>query len=1389
MRSHAKAPTAGSTQPQAPGLGRTRFARTAVLAVAIASLLAFAATPASATLLRGHEGSFGSFSGESPQALAVDQSSGDVYALDTAGDRLLRFSSAGAPKNFSAGPNPGTNEISGLNLQDFPSFDQVAVDSSGGPSNGNIYVTQSGLGQVKVFASSGEALGTLDGSGTPGGGLGEDCGVAVDEANGDVYVASWENRVWRYSPSGATVLESDYSGGIATSIHPCGLAVAQGSLYAKDWQEGPVVGGGPLKKYVTSEFATGAPPPGSPTQLADKATAVATDPSNGDVYVDEGDKISVFNSGGGTKYSFGSGGFGASKGVAVRGGGNAYVSDQTNHRVDIYGPFSAPPPLLETKAATSVKHTKATLHGHLDPNGSLPITGCVFEWGTDTSYSEAPIACAEGSSFSAAADVSAELTGLTPGTTYHLRLHVTTTSGGFNGEDRSFEAVPPSSVPEAATGQGAMLSATSTQLNGSVNPSANPLTDCNFEYVTDLAFQGAGFSDLSSGGSVPCDQAPGSIPVDFEDHEVSATVTGLDPEQIYRFRLVVENTNGAGASAAALVLGPPLVETVGSPTRTATTARLDSRVSPHGAATTYHFEYVTDAEFQASEFAGASSTPNSPITANEVQILRLNSAPSGQFKLTLGGFTTPDLSAVATAEEVQSALRALPSIGSPNVRVTASTPPSYSFTFVGGLANTDVGQIVASPGSTPSADLYPVETQVDGGPHDVSSFVSAEVTGLQPATAYRYRVVADNGNPAGPTFGGAMTFTTRASDAPLSHGHLAGPPGSDRAWEQVNAPDIGGNLVSGVRAFSDDGNRAVYNVFGGSPDSEVGSDTNQLFAERTVSGWKTRSIYPTRIEATGNSWREPAGRSDLSQLLAVNFDTSSGGSTDVWRLSPDAPAQHVFGAPHGNYDGAFTAVSDDGSRIIAAIDGNIDPDHPTPGNTTNYYDVTSGAPHLISLLPDGSVLTCGVSNRLYPTRSERWVSADGAHAFFEGRKNCPDDQGQGLYVRDLEAETTTQISSGASTYFIRSTADAVFFTTVNSLDPEDEGGDDVYRYDLDSGSLDCVTCFSGFQADVTSGDGSEVAVSDDGSRVYFTSPHRLLPGAGGINGIYRVEVADHALAYVAPVAFEAVTRDSARDGNAISPDGSVFVFRSAFPGLNSLNGPQNDGTAQYYRYDDDDRSLVCVSCPADGSAPRGEASKTLGSFFEAGPNVGPLSSAGDLVFDAPTPLVPADQNTARPAKNPAEGIDIYEWRDGRPLLITDGLATAAVHGLSAGAPHAVGITPSGHDVFFTQAAQLTPDAIDGYDRLYDARVGGGFEFPPPPPPCPLEACQGTPKGAPEESRPSSADYAGAGNIAASPSARCRKGKVRRRGRCVAKHSKKRAKRSQHRANHDRRASR
>jgi hypothetical protein len=174
-----------------------------------------------------------------------------------------------------------------------------------------------------------------------------------------------------------------------------------------------------------------------------------------------------------------------------------------------------------------------------------------------------------------------------------------------------------------------------------------------------------------------------------------------------------------------------------------------------------------------------------------------------------------------------------------------------------------------------------------------------------------------------------------------------------------------------------------------------------------------------------------------------------------------------------------------------------------------------------------------------------------------------------------------------------------------------------------------------------------------------------------------------------------------------------------------------------------------------------------------------MSANGILAFATPTALVGADQNTAGVGQDPGRGTDVYEWRDGRLLLVTDGLTNWR----GSGSPTVRGITPSGRDLIFTAATQYTADALDNYTRLYDARIGGGIEFPKPPPPCPLEVCQGTPKGAPEEAAPGTGSFAGPGNAAQRKPRRCPAGKRKARHagktRCVSKkqHAKSKANRN------------
>jgi hypothetical protein len=106
-------------------------------------------------------------------------------------------------------------------------------------------------------------------------------------------------------------------------------------------------------------------------------------------------------------------------------------------------------PGVMTGSASSVTTTSATVAGSINPNGSA--TTYQFQYGTSTGYGQATPAASAGSG-TTPSSVSAALTGLKPGTTYHYRLVATSTLGTTDGTDATFTtASPPPPPPPTPT--------------------------------------------------------------------------------------------------------------------------------------------------------------------------------------------------------------------------------------------------------------------------------------------------------------------------------------------------------------------------------------------------------------------------------------------------------------------------------------------------------------------------------------------------------------------------------------------------------------------------------------------------------------------------------------------------------------------------------------------------------------------------------------------------------------------------------------------------------------------------------------------------------------------------------------------------------------------------
>jgi uncharacterized repeat protein (TIGR01451 family) len=97
-------------------------------------------------------------------------------------------------------------------------------------------------------------------------------------------------------------------------------------------------------------------------------------------------------------------------------------------------------PTATTGAASSIGTTTATLNGTVNPGGQS--TTAQFQYGLTTAYgSTAPVSGTLTGTTAQA--VSANLTGLAPGTTYHFLLTATNASGSTNGVDAQFTTTAP----------------------------------------------------------------------------------------------------------------------------------------------------------------------------------------------------------------------------------------------------------------------------------------------------------------------------------------------------------------------------------------------------------------------------------------------------------------------------------------------------------------------------------------------------------------------------------------------------------------------------------------------------------------------------------------------------------------------------------------------------------------------------------------------------------------------------------------------------------------------------------------------------------------------------------------------------------------------------------
>ncbi|MEX0972952.1 MAG: hypothetical protein WDZ46_06805 [Solirubrobacterales bacterium] len=575
-----------------------------------------------------------------------------------------------------------------------------------------------------------------------------------------------------------------------------------------------------------------------------------------------------------------------------------------------------------------------------------------------------------------------------------------------------------------------------------------------------------------------------------------------------------------------------------------------------------------------------------------------------------------------------------------------------------------------------------------------------------------------------------------------------------RGYELVSPPDTNHNPVWAVTP-SPDGERVAILYNGGMPGSPAGA-TTLLVAERTPGGWRSQSILPTGADLLTGKYQPLFATPGLTRFIAVAESSSLTGEPPNYLVRLDREGNqtllHSFDATHADLV-RQVAVSDDLDQVLVMtkqrlIDGHI-------SGTRLVYDFGDSAPTPVSLLPDGSPPECGVpssgSQQFNGSQDQHVISADGRRAYFHSSGDACGDPAE-LYMRDLEAETTTLVSGpplagpSGGAVFLRASADGseAYFATTTRLDPADLNATrDIYRHTIGSGSV-CMTCVVPEADVVEPTDSVQPVLSENGARVYFPTEKALTAAdTDGTRSVYLLEGGE--LAYVAPLdgdIFDSLTPNSA-DGGQVTGDGRVLVFAASSPQLDALTGSSNAGFRQYYRYDAGDGSLVCISCPS-GSAATEAVGMALAQrpFALATANPPILSEDGSLIaFKTKDKLVPEDVNGDE---------DVYRWLEGEVGLLTDGVTTySTAHG-DVAENQIFGVSSDGEDIFFGSYSRLiwdVPGSGQPTAQLYDARIGGGFPpLPPPPPPCLGEVCRGPAPASPPPPGLGSAALSGEGNL-------------------------------------------
>ncbi|HEY5045533.1 MAG TPA: hypothetical protein VII53_06725 [Solirubrobacteraceae bacterium] len=218
--------------------------------------------------------------------------------------------------------------------------------------------------------------------------------------------------------------------------------------------------------------------------------------------------------------------------------------------------LALPPVAVADASGGNISPNSATVTGSADLQG---VTGSYhFEYGPSTAYGNSTPAGTLGASVLGQA-VNANISGLTPDTTYHYRLVVTNNDGTEYSADEMFTTY--TTAPAVSTGQATSIGQSTATLGGSLDPQGAD-TSYWFQYGTTAYYS----------TSVPAPGADAGSGSGFQS--VTQGISGLAPGVTYHFRLVTNNAGGTSYGADQTFTTASAAAPVSTTTSTTTTPKV-----------------------------------------------------------------------------------------------------------------------------------------------------------------------------------------------------------------------------------------------------------------------------------------------------------------------------------------------------------------------------------------------------------------------------------------------------------------------------------------------------------------------------------------------------------------------------------------------------------------------------------------------------------------------------------------------------------------------------------------------------------------------------------------------------------------------------------------------